>query len=81
MKVTVRYYSVLRGLAGNTTEPHELDGGATVADLLNRLFSLHPGFLPFQSSLLLACNNTYVPRDHPLCDGDTVDVMPPVSGG
>ncbi len=81
MKVTVRYYNVLRGLASEIPETVRLDSGATVGDLLNRVFSLHPELLPFRSSLLIARNNEYAPADTRLKESDTVDLMPPVSGG
>lgn len=81
MKVTVRYFSILRGLASDVPETLRVDAGATVGDLLHRIFSLHPELLPFQSSLLIARNNEYASLDASLREGDTVDLMPPVSGG
>ncbi len=81
MKVTVRYYSTLRGVASEVPETHNLDAGATIRDLLNRLMSVHTGLLPFQASLLVARNNEYAAADAELKDGDKVDLMPPVSGG
>lgn len=81
LKITVRYYSTLRGLASEVPETHRLEPGATVRDLLTRIFALHPELGPFQSSLLVARNNEYVSPDCALAAGDLVDLMPPVSGG
>ncbi len=81
MKVVVRYYNTLRGVASDVPESHLLDAGATIRDLLNRLTAVHTGLLPFQSSWLVALNNEYAGPDSELKDGDTVDLMPPVSGG
>lgn len=81
MTVTVRYYGTLKGLATDLPESHPVDEEATVRDLLIRIFALHPALLPFQSSLLVARNNTYVTPDDHLAEGDFVDLMPPVSGG
>lgn len=80
-QVTVHYYHRLRDLTGKQQEVVRLDDGATVQDLLSRTISNYPNLLPLRPSLLVARNNEYAGPTEALAEGDTVDLMPPVSGG
>ncbi len=55
--------------------------GATVEHLLALVVEAHPSMASRQASLAVAVNECYVDRDHRLEDGDTVALIPPVSGG
>jgi MoaE-MoaD fusion protein len=71
--VTVRLFAGLRERAGWSQK--EIDA-ATVADVWSKL---DLGNEP--DGLLYAVNKEYAPKETPLADGDTVALIPPVSGG
>jgi len=80
MKIHVLFFSLLRDISG--TERLELAfEGATVADLLKKLYGEFPDLSKWDSSLLLAVNCEYARRDQSLQDNDEVALMPPVQGG
>lgn len=91
--VTVRYYNVLRDLAGRQEETKDLSDDATVADLLRLLADSHGR--PMRR-LLLAVDGAKSPylslfvnqkrvqgtgTDAVLGDGDVVMVLPAIAGG
>ncbi|MBX7244308.1 MAG: MoaD/ThiS family protein [Candidatus Sumerlaeaceae bacterium] len=80
-RVTVNFYSSLRGLAATPFQVFHVENESTVQDLLNVVYSQHPVMVPFASSLLLARNGDYCQASDKLKEGDVVDLMPPVSGG
>jgi len=71
--VTVRLFAGLRERAGWSRK--EIDA-ATVGDVWSKL---DLGNEP--DGLLYAVNKEYAPKDKQLADGDTVALIPPVSGG
>ncbi|QBK05661.1 sulfur carrier protein ThiS [Hylemonella gracilis] len=58
-------------------QTHELDGYATLADAVAAIEARPP--------FAAAVNTQFVPRtqyaQHPLCDGDQVEIISPVTGG
>jgi molybdopterin synthase catalytic subunit/molybdopterin converting factor small subunit len=58
-----------------------LPAGATAGCLLHQLAAEYPAFLGLASVSHSAVNEEYVPKTHVLSDGDTVAIIPPVSGG
>jgi len=81
MRVTVRYFAVVRELFGREGEEQELPEGATVAHLLDRLIAQQPILERLRRSMLVMVNRRYARPDQPLSDGDEVALIPPVSGG
>jgi MoaE-MoaD fusion protein len=81
MRVKVLLFAMLREAAGESQLDLTLDdsalGSAVLAELAQRL--------PERRALIdrsaLAINEVYAPADVVLKDGDTVAVIPPVSGG
>ena len=73
MRVTVRLFAGLRERAGWSQKEIE---AATVGDVWREL-----GLGNEPEGLLYAVNREYAPRDTALADGDTVALIPPVSGG
>ena len=53
----------------------ELGTGATVTQMLDVLR------LPYQSAWLIGVNDEIVALDHPLHDGDQIELMLPIGGG
>jgi molybdopterin synthase catalytic subunit len=72
--VTVRLFAGLRERAG--WSQREIDGVSRVSDVWG---ALDLGDEP--EGLLYAVNKEYAPADQALADGDTVALIPPVSGG
>ncbi len=81
MQIAVQYFSQLREIAGTAEETIELPGGATVADLLGRLYELHPGLAKWDRQILLGAGVEFVDRDYALQPDESLAIMPPVQGG
>lgn len=81
MKLRVLFFSVLRDLTGHDEVVLECEGCTTVNDLLVMLFAKWPKLAEWDSSLLIAVDQSYVKRDALLHDGAEIAIMPPVQGG
>jgi molybdopterin converting factor subunit 1 len=93
--VTVLFFASAREAAGNVSETElvipeaEVDDGSRVFDtdrFRTLLADTYPGlaeFLQDDKSVTLAVNEEYVPAGQsvPLKHGDTVALIPPISGG
>ena len=79
MRISVRYFALLREQAGRdseTVETGELSGRALYQQLVSKYkFSLD------SSRVRLAINDAFSDWDTVLKDGDTVVFVPPVAGG
>jgi MoaE-MoaD fusion protein len=74
MVVTVRLFAGLRERAGRDRVDVELPEGALVSDLLEAM-EVAP------RSCVVAINREYAAESEPVCEGDEVALVPPVSGG
>jgi molybdopterin synthase catalytic subunit len=83
MYVTVIAFGILKDWLGSSGAAVELPGGATVADLLNRLRTTSPADAPVAAlrGIAVSVNAEYAERTKILQDGDEVGLLPPVSGG
>ena len=81
MKVEVQFFSRLRDVAGGRERVVDLPDGATVADLLARLYADHPKMQGWDGTLLVAIGLEFAGRAQELHEGDEVSIMPPVQGG
>jgi molybdopterin converting factor small subunit len=82
MVVTAVLFGGLRSDAGEDALPVDLpDGETNVQSLLDRLGQQVPSMGPRLAGAVCAVADEIVSYDHILRDGDTVDVLPPVSGG
>lgn len=80
--VTVRYYHLLRALAGCHAEKLSLDDTPqTVGSVVTAAIARHPTMAPMRPTMLLARNAAFAAASEPATDGDIIDIMPPVSGG
>jgi len=80
IRVSVRFFALLREQAGVSEQSYEIPRGSTAADLLAHVATDWNGSAASRMASV-AVNREYVPRDHVLRDGDEVALIPPVSGG
>lgn len=80
MKIKVLYFSSIRDRIGKVSEEIEFEG-ITVAELKELLSYLYPDIRESLEKVMFAVNEEYVSLDNKLKHGDTVAIIPPVSGG
>lgn len=81
MKLRVLYFGIVRERLKRREESRELPPGATVGAFLEDLSKTDGIFALGAGSIRVAVNREYVEKDHVLCDGDEVAIIPPVAGG
>lgn len=80
MKVKVLYFSSVKDKLGIQAEEIEFEG-CTVADLKLFLAEKHPQIKENLEKVMFAVNEEYSNLNKNLKDGDTIAIIPPVSGG
>ena len=82
MHVTVRLFAGLRDLAGSELVEEFAEATVSVSALRDRLRDAYPALRPYLGRVAIAVNEEYTPDlTQPLHDGDTVALIPPISGG
>src|SRR5579884_3043917 len=81
MQVRVRFFGMLKEVAGRDDDTLGLPGGARVADLLERCAKAARDLKDYFPVIAVALNHEYSERDAALHEGDEVALIPPVSGG
>lgn len=83
MRVTVRLFAGLREVIGSDAIVEEFaTSDVTVETLRARLGEAHPKLGPYLSGVAIAVNEEYILEPGTaLKDGDTVALIPPISGG
>jgi molybdopterin converting factor small subunit len=82
MRVTVRYHALLREKTGLSSEAFEIAAAsARVSDVLAAFVARHGAFERLAPSLHVAIADEIVSREHPVCDNESLDLMPPFGGG
>ncbi|MDA1004753.1 MAG: molybdenum cofactor biosynthesis protein MoaE [Chloroflexi bacterium] len=83
MQVTIRLFAGLKDVVGSDLIAEQFDrADVSVADLRTRLEQSQPKLKPYLSGVAIAVNEDYILEDnHLLVDGDTVALVPPISGG
>lgn len=71
----------MRGIVGTRALDLTLPEHATVDDLIEHLYTLHPRLKNFENRVLFGIGVDFVAGDRPLHDGETIAVMPPLQGG
>ncbi len=80
MRINVRFFGVLKDLAGKAAEEVSLPDGATVQDLLSH-YGENAKLKATLGSIAVALNQEYTSPTATLRDRDEVGLLPPVSGG
>jgi len=81
LNITIQFFSYFRDLTGLDRLERTVPACTRLGDLHDALCAEHPALNEMSRSTLLAVGVDYQPRDHPLQDGDTVSLFPPVQGG
>jgi MoaE-MoaD fusion protein len=81
MRVTVRFFAILRDKAGATEAEIDLPAGATVSTAATAIAKRFPAIAGFVPRIAFAQNREYVQATQPLQDGDELALIPAVSGG
>ncbi len=81
MNVKVLYLGPARDWAGCETETFELPREAPLERLIDELMKRRPELARARRSIRFAVNDDYANESVTLAEGDTVAVIPPVSGG
>lgn len=81
MKITILYFAMARDLADTTLETVELSSGATASTALRQIIQRHPGLAALEGSLRMAVNEEFASGQQVLQEGDSLALLPPVSGG
>ena len=95
MNVRVQYFGYIKNLLNKKEDQIELNEGASLSDLLNKLAGVHgatfrkdvyePGLSDVKTGFSVAVNGVFIGLlgglDAKLADGDTVMLMSLVTGG
>ena len=81
MHCTVLLFAQLAESIGSDRLTLQLPDGATIEHALNKLASQHPIIASMRDTLAVAIDDRYCALNTTLNDGDTLALIPPVSGG
>lgn len=81
MKITLRFFAIVRERIGESERVIELPGGSQVRDVVRYVEGEFSEIAPLFRASMLMRNQEYVDPEEPLADGDEVAFIPPVSGG
>ena len=81
MKVRAQFYAQLRELVGNNELEVELPQGASVFELLEKLYAQKPALRGHDKSILVGAGLEFVDRNYKLKPWEKIAIMPPVQGG
>jgi molybdopterin converting factor small subunit len=81
MKIHAQFFAQLRDVIGTSALDVELTDGATVAELLEKLYAQAPSLGEWDKTILVGAGVEFVERDYILKPNERVAIMPPVQGG
>jgi len=81
MRVTVRYFAVVRERLGVEEDGFDLPDGAGLATLRAAMMERRPALRDMLPHVRVAVDQEFAAGDAPLADGAEVALIPPVSGG
>ena len=81
MNVRVQFYAQLREYIGIHELELELPQGATVHELLEKIYAEKPGLRAHDKTILIGAGLEFVDRNYKLNPGEEVAIMPPLQGG
>jgi molybdopterin converting factor small subunit len=81
MTVRVQFYAQLRELMGIHEMELELPQGATVRELLEKIYAENPALRAYDKNILIGAGLEFVDRNYQPNSGEEIAIMPPVQGG
>ena len=81
MKIRAQFFAQLRDVTGASEKTIELPDGATVADLVEKLYEQTPALRDWDKNILVGSGVEFVDRQHLLRPDEEIAIMPPVQGG
>ena len=81
MNVHVQFYAQLRDLIGARELEVQLAEGATVRDLLEKIYAQQPVLRAHDKSILIGAGVEFLDRNYELKPNEEIAIMPPVQGG
>lgn len=81
MRCTIRLFAQLAETAGTREVTLDVPDNATVSDAIDALARQLTSIAPLRDPIAIAVNEEYVQPDYMLEEGDTIALIPPVSGG
>lgn len=81
MQVSVKLFAAYQEVVGAPELSMELDAGAVVAAVRDRLIAQYPELERWREVTRFGVNLEFVEANTPLSPGDEVVLIPPVSGG
>jgi MoaD family protein len=81
VKIHVQFYAQLRDLIGMHQFDIDLAEGATVRDLLEKIYAQQPALRSHDKSILIGAGVEFVDRNYKPKAGEEIAIMPPVQGG
>lgn len=80
-ELRVLFFSQLKDIVGAAEIALPARQDESVADLLRRLYQLHPGLEKWDQQILVGAGVDFVGRDYRVRPNDEIAIMPPVQGG
>ncbi len=81
MKIDILYFSSLKDKIKKGKETIEIEQESDLSALIQNLKQKYPEISQNLNNVMIAVNEQYVEKDYILKEGDTVALIPPVSGG
>lgn len=81
INISILLFGACKEVAGVSELSCALKAPATAATAWEELKRRFSDLERFERSALVAINEEHAQRNHPLADGDTLAIFPPVSGG
>src|SRR4030095_16735419 len=79
--IRVQFYAQLRELIGVHELELELQQGANVRQLLEKIYAQKPALRAHDKSILIGAVLEFVDRNYKVNPGEEIAIMPPVQGG
>lgn len=81
MRITIRYFAIVRETLGRGDETRDIPDGSTAGAVLDLIGRDSPNVARLLPALMVMVNQEYATRGQVLHEGDELALIPPVSGG
>ncbi len=81
MQIKVLFFGLLKDVCGRSEDSLDAPVGADAGSVFDHYADRFPRLAAMAPSIVIARNQEFTTRAHPLADGDEIAFLPPVSGG